>query len=529
MPQSKDNLTPKKKLAGKNFKRYVLYTFMSLSLTILFLVSFEGGLRLYSFIKTGKNVGIHRPSPCCGYRVKANNDTPPYLTDDHGFRKTPLTFQTKPPETVYKIVTMGDSITFGGPNANLLHYPAYLEYILNTTSIKPKLPDGKLFVDVINAGVISYTSLHLLKYLQHVIIDLNPDMVIISIGANDQTFNLNSPASSFFLNNVPLLYWYFNFSATVTFLRKALAPLTSEIMKHSRKPLSNMNNHVARVSQTFAYTKYENNLRSAVTLLKEREILPVLMPWPQTPGTDKANEFQFEKMSFKNDLKVKQYLVYAGIMKKIAKDFDIPLVHTPFQLPLLPTKHHAHYFMASDIHLNNAGAKIVGYTLGKAISLILQGKNNEEIYSHSAAAVPGLDLMDLHTEILLEVETGNTSKIQSAIINHAGFIADYNLKNRKDDGTLSGLHFSEGFFATTDSAFYLLLKEKYSVAKLVLDHVLKQYPKFAYAYWVYGLYYQKLNQKERAIYYFKKAIELAPFYKTPEKYLSKIQPALLKP
>ncbi len=83
----------------------------------------------------------------------------------------------KPPGT-FRIVAMGDSTTYGlGMDASNA-YPAQLQDILRQQY-------GYSNVEVINAGVIGYTSWETFINLSLRVIELEPDMVIIYDGTND--------------------------------------------------------------------------------------------------------------------------------------------------------------------------------------------------------------------------------------------------------------------------------------------------------------------------------------------------------
>jgi len=93
-------------------------------------------------------------------------------------------FSTKKPKGTYRILGIGDSVAFGVVNCNEKTFLARLENKLNSSS-------NNIDFEVINAGVIGYSSLQeylfLLKYGQY----WNPDMVIVTICPNDRTCSVN--------------------------------------------------------------------------------------------------------------------------------------------------------------------------------------------------------------------------------------------------------------------------------------------------------------------------------------------------
>jgi len=82
-------------------------------------------------------------------------------------------------ENTFRIICLGDSITFGLDVDDFYTYPAQLEQILKK-QIGKRVP-----VEVINAGVIAYSSKNCLVYLDKRLIKYQPDLVILQVGFND--------------------------------------------------------------------------------------------------------------------------------------------------------------------------------------------------------------------------------------------------------------------------------------------------------------------------------------------------------
>lgn len=79
----------------------------------------------------------------------------------------------------FRILCLGDSITFGLDVDDNQTYPHQLEQILKQTTSAPSKPE------VINAGVWGYTSRQGLIYLREKLLQFHPDLVIIEFGFND--------------------------------------------------------------------------------------------------------------------------------------------------------------------------------------------------------------------------------------------------------------------------------------------------------------------------------------------------------
>ncbi len=93
-------------------------------------------------------------------------------TNSRGFRGPE--FPPEPADGTFRIVCMGDSITFGWGLKEEEAYCRVMEAELNATR-----PDGAPRIEVVNAGVPGYDLATILKYLEKDIVGLKPDLVTI--------------------------------------------------------------------------------------------------------------------------------------------------------------------------------------------------------------------------------------------------------------------------------------------------------------------------------------------------------------
>lgn len=126
---------------------------------------------------------IFRADPVLFWRLRpfANDDLDPksrdtQATNSMGFRNEEFDRKKQPGE--FRVITMGDSCTFGDGVANWEAYGPVLEKRLSKA-----MPDRK--VTVINAGVPGYTTYQVLAYLKNELLDLKPDVVTLYVGLND--------------------------------------------------------------------------------------------------------------------------------------------------------------------------------------------------------------------------------------------------------------------------------------------------------------------------------------------------------
>ncbi len=87
-------------------------------------------------------------------------------------------YALSPASPAYRVICIGDSVTFGWNLEGRYSYPALLEQELN------RLNPG-LHAQVINAGYPSYTSRQGLIWLDQQLLDLHPNLVIAQFGFND--------------------------------------------------------------------------------------------------------------------------------------------------------------------------------------------------------------------------------------------------------------------------------------------------------------------------------------------------------
>src|SRR5580765_286284 len=97
--------------------------------------------------------------------------------NSEGFRTPPFDAATRP--GVLRIACIGDSWTFGMNVEQNQTYPARLEALLNA-----RPPIGIRGVDVMNFGVLGYTSFQGLQLLKTRVLALHPDIVVVGFGMN---------------------------------------------------------------------------------------------------------------------------------------------------------------------------------------------------------------------------------------------------------------------------------------------------------------------------------------------------------
>lgn len=131
-------------------------------------------------------------------------------------------FSSQKDKDVFRIICMGDSVTFGWPSNIEDTYPKLLEMLLNLRFPKHKF-------EVFNAGVPGYTSYQGLIWLKKDIINYNVNLLIVYYGINGRTGSYKSDKKQ-----VLLPVWLVN---AANYLRKfQFYQLSSKIILHFKYP-----------------------------------------------------------------------------------------------------------------------------------------------------------------------------------------------------------------------------------------------------------------------------------------------------
>ncbi len=178
-------------LLTKETKRKLLLSVISVA---LFFILLESGLRLINFnfhisdyigkfddhfqVDVAISQGAFLKDPVLFWRMAPHKA---WEVNGLGIRDRRNLGEKKPGS--FRIICLGSSVTIGEPlEYTKLEdtYPAVLEELLNASYSTNK-------IEVINAGVLGYTSYQGLKFLEKEVLKYRPDMVIVHFGYNDGT------------------------------------------------------------------------------------------------------------------------------------------------------------------------------------------------------------------------------------------------------------------------------------------------------------------------------------------------------
>lgn len=250
-----------------------------------------------------------------------------------------------------RIVCMGDSSTFGFSHygSGLLGFhPTYAEILAAILNA-----DGRRRVEVINAGVLGYTTLNGLRQLDHVVRPWRPDVVTIRYGVND------------YLRYFPVYRLAREpRAAPVRWLQRILLEQQSFQLLVRLRDLRFVRRPEETVMAAGAFPRgpqippaeFEYNLRCLVERARAIGSRVVLLTAPLAPpgSTTPTDEALMRAAGYAGyEELAAQHARYADIVRSVAADLDVPLVDS---VRLMAARGLGHYFTGHDLfHPNGAG------------------------------------------------------------------------------------------------------------------------------------------------------------------------------
>jgi len=215
-----------------------------------------------------------------------------------GLRGPEITKEKRP--DVRRVLCLGDSCTFGAAHP----YPEILQRLLDERA------PGRF--EVLNGGVIGYTSLHGLQWLQSDLLALEPDVVTIYFGWNDLWREKDSAVREWFQQRVggepePRFRSYFveAVSRASVFLRNSLGTTSLQIPP----------------------PEYRSVLERFAALGRERGFLPVYLTAPSGFDDDHTPAWLVERgFVAANDSAPRLRRVYDDVVRDLGRREHLPVV-----------------------------------------------------------------------------------------------------------------------------------------------------------------------------------------------------------
>ncbi len=266
----------------------------------------------------------------------------------YGFRGRD--FSVSKPPGVIRIVCMGDSGTFGiwyGRSLRLHkdNYPEELRVILRE--------NGENDVEVINAGVVGYASPHTLRQLITKVLDLEPDIVTLRVGFNDQVKMKNKNAvdyyveepSNFILRN--LLYHFHEWRLT-----RLVSRLNQKLRSTNLPEKENIT----------SYDEFRKNIERFTEIARKHNIKLLFIDYPlrdsRTMLTPSERNLARSYGAATLPEISKSNQAYQDILLKIANTEGVPIVDTMSYSKALD-KENSMFSKNDFAHPNHTGARII--------------------------------------------------------------------------------------------------------------------------------------------------------------------------
>lgn len=290
--------------------------------------------------------------------VVARTNRPGAVEKDLGFQIDALGFRgpevelPKPPGT-FRIVCMGDSTTFGVWNEGFLQVRGFTSYPQELAALLAT--NGYAHVEVINAGVLGYTSAQGVAQLLAQIVRLEPDVITVRLGNNDHGMRFGSeplPASTPL--DYALLRWTPQFLLDLQTVRLAfhvfrLTPAGGQLPPGPR---------------VVPPAEFRRNLERIVSIAHAYGSRVLFLDFPYrplergpTPGESFPNAMQDAKSL--EELHA-THAAYQEIVRDVARETGTPFVEMG---PVLHARHREVFTDADLSHPNAAGYALMGQLL----------------------------------------------------------------------------------------------------------------------------------------------------------------------
>ncbi len=268
-------------------------------------------------------------------------------------------FDEQPAEGVYRIISVGDSCTFGAGFWKLT-YPAIVESLLNEQN-----RENRKF-EVLNAGIEGYNSTFALERIKQEIIPYHPNLVTIYIGWNDlmkvDPENLSATGKYTFLAE------WLEKSYLVKAYKKLLFIYLRPLLF---KPKLIADEAEAHAYDDFVPTMYQENLEAMIQELRKHGIQVMLFTLPtvvrplMTQAELKRQNvfFPYFAGTYSVDKFLSLHRAYNNVIREVGVKYNVPVV----DLDRIFNQHDKDKLFWDTMHPSRKGHQLIAEAVSKAI------------------------------------------------------------------------------------------------------------------------------------------------------------------
>jgi lysophospholipase L1-like esterase len=338
----------------KKFNKILQITFINIAILAILLLSLEGLSRIVFPAQETKaifndqdlrvrNRPFVKHHPTRGFALKENFKNDLYTIDKNGFRVVPDT----PNDVNFTILAMGESTTFGWMVKDNETYPYYLQQFLNQKA---------QHIQVINAGIPSYTSSQVLEYLKEILSKhtIKPNLILVNIMWNDIWYSSVQqwhPDILIYQKPPKWFVWLHKYSHLFNLLQEYFS--------------SNKSQQTTDRFNQPALDKYADNIKQMIDIARQHNIAIAFVEPPLDAdhlSSKGLNEFH---ITYTKPYLIKMGRLYYQTMRDIAITYHIPVINQSLGLEDI---HQKNLFLDA-LHPTAQGNKKMAKDIAKQVSL----------------------------------------------------------------------------------------------------------------------------------------------------------------
>ncbi|MFH1888999.1 MAG: GDSL-type esterase/lipase family protein [Candidatus Omnitrophota bacterium] len=326
-------------------RKFLKAVMVSLLVSVSLLLLLELGQRVRYAIKNKDAMwlryGFHRVNGRFPSGEHTYNDVT-YTINSRQFRGGE--FPVPKPADTFRIVSLGDSITFGIDNPDGYTYPQLLDNLFREKN------KGINRVEVINAGTPGYSSELCLKLFKKEVLSIEPDLLIAMVGWNDVINGIYEGSTSINSISNNIIWFLTRKSILVMTVREKLAAKDGNIDKMYWKKIYNR-------PPDIVFKRYQDNLNKIIALAKANKIGIFLVKFPhQEKKVDTKQEYQRMVQKYMAVELKEDYKRVHGIMDSVGRENNVPVLDIAAYFSKMGNPDRL--FSPDGIHLSNEGNKV---------------------------------------------------------------------------------------------------------------------------------------------------------------------------